>query len=287
LIAQDDAAKVESRLARGPQISIGSATAKGTRRLVNEDHFCIDPAGRYLLVADGMGGLAAGEVASELACRMVSRRIDELLGQSSRIDWRTVLPRVLSRVNDALLTLTDLDRSQTTMGTTIVAAVFDGWRVCIAWLGDSRCHLVQPGRATQLTVDHTLAQALATAGLIDSAAVARHPWRHALSRYLGCADRDNRADVIVAECLPGDCLLLATDGITDRLSLEELAEAINDSGDPQQSARELVEMSVARGSTDDVTCVLARLEGTPCQCDAVDGFEMEDASGIVACAKPR
>src|SRR5262249_45053391 len=142
------------------------------------------------------------------------------------------------------------------MGTTAVLAVRRAGQVYVAGLGDSRAYLVRAGRVEQLTVDHTVAEALTRGGTLTPVQARTSPWRHVLYKFLGCAEMTGNGEVRPFPPKAEDRLVLASDGLTNFVSDADLASGASLYPDPQEWADHLVRLALDRGSNDNVTCVV-------------------------------
>jgi serine/threonine protein phosphatase PrpC len=222
----------------------------GPVRDLNEDSAFLGP--HLVLVADGVGGAAAGEIASATTayavCRGIGRGVDPLLA----------LDAGLRRAADLLTRASAADQAISGLATTLTAIATDGQRVALAHAGDSRAYLVRAGGLTRLTRDHTYVQQLLDDGFLAVEAVERHPWRHVVTRSVrgGDVDDEERPEFLELALAPGDRLVLGTDGLTDHLADGLLAE-IAASGSAAEVAQTLVDAAFEHGSTDNVTCLVA------------------------------
>lgn len=267
-------------------VRAGACSAKGPYRKINEDRFFTDPAGRLFVVADGMGGRRAGEVASELAVTVLShdlapealRGVDlarqEPVAELLRHAFLDASARIVAASHD--------DVRFFRMGTTAVVAFWAGKQLFIAGWGDSRAYLVHKGRIVQMTRDDTVAQQLVAAGIVAPEDAATHPWRHALSQYLGCERAVDGPQVRVLSPEPGDCLLLATDGLTDVLDGSAMLGILESDADPQAASEALVAAALERDSHDNVTCLTMRFADLPQPADIEDGA----APPALPCGRP-
>jgi protein phosphatase len=146
------------------------------------------------------------------------------------------------------------------MGTTAVVAVEQEGQVYVAGLGDSRAYLIRDGRVDQLTVDHSVAQALVSSGAITADEARSSPWQHILHRFLGCAEMTEGAEVLPFTPQAGDRLLLASDGLTNHISEDDLRHGAVHFPDPQIWVDHLVTLALSNGSRDNVTCVVVAFE---------------------------
>jgi protein phosphatase len=206
------------------------------------------------MVADGMGGQERGEQASGLACEVIPRVLHDRL--AAQDDASEALRRALTEANLAIIQAGMSQPVGRRMGTTAVVAVQQDGQVYVAGLGDSRAVLVRDGKVEQLTVDHSVAQALVISGVLTQDEARHSPWQHVLHKFLGCAEMSSGADVRPFTPQPGDRLLLATDGLTNYVFDEDLRQGARCCPDPQVWANYLVDLALQRGSRDNVTCIV-------------------------------
>lgn len=220
--------------------------------------------GYGLLVADGMGGMAGGDVASRLALS----KLVELIVDTS--DWTLALQRnkdmmtVLERMTDRFLQIDNIIRKEADddealqgMGTTLTVAGAIGNDLIIGHVGDSRAYLLHGDKLTQLTTDHTLAQALIDAGVANPDDPASRSMRHVLTAAVGSLGEQVDPQVQRFELRGGDKLLLCTDGLTEMVDDATIAQVIRESKSAQTACQDLVDLALAGGGTDNVTVVLA------------------------------
>lgn len=235
------------------QVRVGGRSAQGVRPK-NEDRYVADTTRDVFLVADGMGGQEQGEKASSMAVEIIPRALQVRL--DSHVDASQALMQALWEANRAIL---DASRDQAAgrrMGTTAVVAVRQDDRVYVAGLGDSRAYLIRGDRVEQLTIDHTIAEALLRNGALTAEQARQSPYRHVLYKFLGCVDLSDSAEVHPFTPEPGDRLLLASDGLTNFVTADDLRGGAAQHLDPQEWANELVTLALERGSNDNVTCVV-------------------------------
>jgi len=233
-------------------VTVGCHSAQG-RRPNNEDRFVADPTNKLFLVADGMGGQECGERASELASEIIPRVLKDRI---EREEAERAVQDALEQANQAIITEGQAQAPGRRMGTTAVVAVQKDNQVYVAGLGDSRAYLVRRARVDQLTVDHTVADALERNGALTPEQAAASPWKHVLYKFLGCVEMSEGAEVRPFTPEAGDRLLLASDGLTNHVSAEDLIASAAQIRNPQLWADHLVEMALERGSRDNVTCVV-------------------------------
>jgi protein phosphatase len=240
----------------------------GRVRKGNEDSFACDESLRLFIVADGMGGHNAGEVASRLAVEAMVGFIKRTAGEGEW-SWPYGVDPNLSydanRLRTAIhvahvqvLQAAAVSRHCSGMGTTIVAAVVDGNRLSVGHVGDSRLYLVAGDGIRQLTHDDSwMASMLAEDPAADMALLERHPMRHALTNVVGASQR---TDVhLLEETLSGgELFLLSTDGVHGELDDDRIGELMRASGDLHETASNLVAAALARGSHDNCTALVAR-----------------------------
>lgn len=228
----------------------------GRVRRNNEDSAYAGP--HLLLLADGMGGAAAGEVASSAAVQVI-RRLDT--AEISGDDMIEALAGAVHRANERLSELVEEDPEREGMGSTVTALMFDGQRLGLAHLGDSRAYRMRDGLLYQLSHDHTFVQSLVDEGRISQEEAFTHPHRNLILRVLdGRPDSD--PDLEMLDVQAGDRLMLCSDGLPDYVS-EEVIAASMASGTPDSVVVELITHALEAGSNDNVTCVVADVIETP------------------------
>jgi protein phosphatase len=226
-------------------------TDTGRQRRANEDsHFARSP---LFVVADGMGGAQAGEVASRLATETFAA---DLPASGTPEQQLATLVRQANRgIHERSLQ----DRSLAGMGTTITAAILDGEELAIAHVGDSRAYLLRDGELTRLTRDHTLVDELVRRGRLTEEEAAEHPQRSIITRALGI-DPDVEIDTATHRVQAGDVLLLCSDGLTSMIEEGEVATLLRDAPGLDAAGRALVGAANEAGGRDNITVVLVRFE---------------------------
>ncbi|SDC44526.1 PP2C family protein-serine/threonine phosphatase [Nocardioides lianchengensis] len=223
-------------------------------------------AGPWLLtVCDGVGGAARGDIASSTAVQQL-RKLDEQPGE----DLLGAVAGALHRAHDRIAELVDEDPALNGTSTTATVALFDGQRIGLGHVGDSRAYLLRDGELSQLTVDHTFVQSLIDEGRITEAESRVHPHRNIILKALDGV-REAEPDLFVLELVAGDRLLLCSDGASGVLDDPRLAEILA-AGTPDFAAVELVRASLEAGSSDNVTCIVADVAES-------DGSPATDADG--------
>jgi protein phosphatase len=241
---------------------VAAQSDRGRVRDTNEDSWYAIPAdpapaathGHLFLVADGMGGHAAGEVASALA-RDEVRRAYYAAAPGGGVDPAEALRYALEAANREILEARRRAAEHHDMGTTCTAVVVRGGSFWIGHVGDSRAYRWRPGRLQRMTRDHNWAEELLAAGRIQPDEAGNHLGRHMLTRALGI-DGDVRVDVHDARALePGDRLLLCTDGLTGVVSEEEIATLLA-APSLEDAARSLIDAANRAGGPDNITVVI-------------------------------
>jgi protein phosphatase len=222
----------------------------GLLREGNEDSGYAGP--RLLVLADGMGGHAAGEVASSVAVAMLASLDDDSPGPD-------ILDRLSSAVQDANNHLRDMvlgDPDLEGMGTTLTALLRAGSRFGLVHIGDSRCYLLRGGQLQQITKDHTFVQTLVDDGRITAEEASHHPQRNVIVRALDGRE-DVELDLSIREAKAGDRYLLCSDGLSDVLSEETLRDTLAGADSPDHAAEQLVELALRGGGPDNITAIVA------------------------------
>jgi protein phosphatase len=231
----------------------GSRSAQG-RRSNTEDTFVADPQRHVFLVADGMGGQDGGEQASGLAAEIIPRVVQDSLA-AHEAPTRAV-QHALHEAHQAIVNAGQGQSSARRMGTTAVLAVQQEDQIFVAGIGDSPAYLIREDRVEQLTIDHTVADALARNGTITTDQAKNSPWRNVLYRFLGCAEMTEDAEVRPFTPQSGDRLVLASDGLSGFVTHDDLRTGAKQYAHPQDWANVLVDLALARGSRDNVTVVV-------------------------------
>ncbi len=242
----------------------------GRIRSRNEDAFAVEPAIGLVVVADGMGGHPAGDVASSLAVEELTTVLRGPDTEEDRpTDHQSVADELGDRMahavimaNERILQAADLDPSRAGMGTTLTALQVSASTGCYscAHVGDSRAYRFTEGRLVQLTRDHTWVQDMVDEGKISAEVSADHPLRHILSRALGIG-RPIEPEIVVGNGRPGDLFLVCTDGLVGMVSDLEIESHLssNEDLDLDMILEGLVALANERGGTDNITVALARI----------------------------
>ena len=250
-MAKHSAYRSTERTRRGSITKFGSRTDVGSVREQNEDSLIVRPP--LFVVADGMGGHAAGEVASEIAVSTIG----ELAPDHADAE---ALGRTVEEANRDIINAAIAGQGREGMGTTVTAAILERNRLVIAQVGDSRAYLLHNGELTQLTRDHSLMANMIEAGQITPEEARFHPNRSVITRALG-NDPDTVPDLYEINVEDGDRLLLCSDGLYSMLDDSEIAAVMRRISDPQRCATMLVNGAIAAGGHDNITVIVADAEG--------------------------
>lgn len=271
------------------KVEFGGLSHRGKVRPINEDHYLITRLGRdqetlltnlpdgdvpqhfkesgyAMIVADGMGGAARGEVASRLAISTLAHLSLQFGKWNLRIDEQIArevterAERFVQRVGEAVIEEGRADRSKSGMGTTLTGAFSAGNDLFVCSVGDSRAYLFRRGRLLQLTRDQTYSQMLADLGQIPQHEVSTHHLRHILTDAIGVGAGRVNVKVRHLPLLNDDLLLLCTDGLTEMVDEEEIAGVLIRDQSAQDACQRLVELALEHGGQDNVTVLLAKYE---------------------------
>lgn len=233
-------------------------TDQGQVRSVNEDDGGIfyNPSGQVLaMVADGMGGHKAGEVASQLAVTFVQqawRDVEEISTPKEAEAW---LVQVITEMNQSIYARSREDKELEGMGTTVVLSVCLEESITIAHIGDSRAYLFSDNEFKQLTNDHSLVNELIRTGQITKGDAEQHPRKNVLIRAVGTEETVN-PDIGTVGWSDGDCLLLCSDGLTNKVSDEEMAKLFQRFEQLEEMTKELIHLANERGGEDNITLAI-------------------------------
>jgi serine/threonine protein phosphatase PrpC len=231
-----------------------SRTHVGLRRKINEDSLFADPAGGLWVVADGMGGHDAGEIASTmvtdaLRCLPPFQDTDELAAAAVK---------VLHRVNRELVDLAGSDGhgKRRTIGTTVVGLGIGNGSFCCFWAGDSRAYRLRGGAIERVSRDHSLVQNLVDAGMLRPEEAETHEDANIITRAVGVGEKFD-VDIVRGDVEPGDHFILASDGLTRVVKDDELAAELRN-GPLDQAADRLIDIVLSRGAPDNVSLIIVK-----------------------------
>lgn len=231
-------------------LRFAAGSHKGMIREGNEDSGYAGP--RLLAIADGMGGQAAGEVASSEVISTLVTLDDDVPGS----DILTSLGTAVQRANDQLRMMVEEDPQLEGMGTTLTALLWTGQRLGLVHVGDSRAYLLRDGVLTQITQDHTWVQRLVDEGRITEEEATTHPQRSLLMRALGSGDHVE-PDLSIREVRAGDRYLICSDGLSGVVSHQTLEDTLASYQGPQETVQELIQLALRGGGPDNITVIVA------------------------------
>lgn len=260
-------------------LEFAAKTDLGRVRENNEDKFdwwepnspaLLANRGRVFAVADGMGGHAAGQIASEMALKAFANAY--FAGTNCRVE--DALVRSITQANAMVFDTARAIPSRNGMGCTlVVVAIVDG-DAYVAWAGDSRAYLIRKGIATQLTCDHSLVEEQVQLGVITREEAAHHPRRNVITRSLG-PEASVVPEVVRQPLQQGDALLLCSDGLTGVVKDDEIAD-FTTTGTASFACRDLIELANSRGGPDNVTVAIIRVQGdSPISSDPAPAIQAE------------
>lgn len=211
------------------------------------------------VVADGMGGHAAGEVASEMAVRHIARELGSLRGLGDK-DVADRMQQAIRAANAAIFQRTLTEHDKRGMGTTVTSLVLYGTRFLIGQVGDSRAYLLRDGKLTQVTKDHSYVQEQVDAGYLTAEQARTHPYSNVITRCVG-AGEEVQPDVYRGEVRPGDVFLVASDGLTGMVDDRRLQQLLLARSTPLRIVDALIAEANGRGGLDNITAIVVRVEG--------------------------
>lgn len=252
------------------KVSAGGLTDVGLKRDHNEDHILVAPEHGLYAVADGMGGHAAGEVASRAAIEALDEFVVRA-GAEEDFEWpfgtnssytheQNVLYNATMLANRQVVAMAEQNRSYGGMGTTLAVLYIPDEIVHIGHVGDSRAYLYRNGDLQALTQDHSWVNEQVQRNIISEEEARQHRWRNVITRALG--NRETvEVDMVSVEPRPGDIFLLCSDGLTGMLEDDQIADTLAMRGtDPDAASAELVRLSNQAGGFDNISVVVVRIE---------------------------
>ncbi len=250
-------------------VSAFGLTDVGRKRRHNEDAYLIDEERGLFVVADGMGGHAAGEVASRITVESIQEYIAATeeehesswpFGFNSRVSLEgNRLTTAVEKANEKVMRAVQNRPELKGMGTTVVAALFDADRATLVHVGDSRAYLFRDGELRRLTDDHSWVQEQVNAGILSEDEAKSHPLKNVVTRALGGAAHVS-VDLIEVPVRAGDRYLLCSDGLTGMLPDEELFEHFRTVGALDATVKSLIEVANSHGGVDNITAILVEVK---------------------------
>ena len=240
-------------------VTCAARTDVGLIRSGNEDNYIMVPERGIFVVADGMGGHAAGEIASEMAVQRISQDLGSFKGLGAD-DAATRMTRAIQAANAAIFERTLAEHDKRGMGTTATVLVLHaGNRYLIGQVGDSRAYLLRDGRFHQLTKDHSYVQEQVDAGYLTPEQARTHPYANVITRCVG-ASGDVMPDIFSGTARPGDVFLLASDGLTGMVEDDGLQAILQTQGTPERWVDRMVAEANRRGGLDNITASIVQVE---------------------------
>jgi protein phosphatase len=253
-----------------PVLSSAVLSHPGLRREANEDAVCARPDLGLYLVADGMGGHAAGEVASRLAAQAIETFIHDTRNADSNTTWPFPYDTALTLdgnrltaafrlANRRLAAAMQDDEHLRGMATTAAAVLVNKGTPVVAHVGDSRVYRWRDGDLTQITQDHSWVNEQVRAGVLSEADARRHPWRHVVTRALSGGD-DPGVEVQALDLQPGDRLLICSDGLSGVVPADRMAAIVGRPAPLEETCRDLVDAANQAGGPDNITVAMLQVD---------------------------
>jgi serine/threonine protein phosphatase PrpC len=220
----------------------------GLKRSNNEDAFITGDDGRVAIVADGMGGTAAGEVASRIF-------VETAASEKETVEW---VQQAFSLANTKIFEYARANSQYRGMGCTAETIVFFQHRYVVGHVGDSRTYLFRHGKLKQITKDHSLVEEQKDQGLMTDGEARKHPHRNIILRAVGVDERLT-VDIVNGEAGPGDCFLLCSDGLTDMVDDPAIEGTLSRSLSISQQVENLIDLAKSAGGHDNITVVLCKV----------------------------
>ena len=230
----------------------------GIIRSGNEDSYLMVPDRGIFVVADGMGGHAAGEVASDMAVNHIARELGSLKGLLDK-EVTERMQQAIRSANAAIFQRTLTEHDKRGMGTTVTSLVLYEGRFLIGQVGDSRAYLLRDGKLTQVTKDHSYVQEQVDAGYLTPDQARTHPYSNVITRCVG-ANSDVQPDIYVGSVKAADLFLLASDGLTGMLEDPQLHEIMKRDVMPQEQVDQLINEANRHGGLDNITAIEVRID---------------------------
>lgn len=241
-------------------------THPGRARSNNEDSVAYDDAAHLAVLADGMGGYKAGEIASGMATSLIKTEMSQWLlqagGRFNMNDLRRALEISADNANHAIYDASRANPDYAGMGTTLVVGVFHGDQLLVGHVGDSRCYRLRDKQLLRITRDHSLLQEQLDAGLLTPAEAASSPLKNLVTRAMG-VDQEMLLEVNEHHVHVGDIYLICSDGLSDMMDDLAIAEILKNGNSLKQMTDELVLQANKNGGRDNITVLLTQAIGAP------------------------
>ncbi len=239
-------------------MKIFAKTDIGRERKINQDfYYTSDPESdiKLFIIADGMGGYNGGEVASKMATEIICNYINENYFKYNESEEMiiTLLKKAVEKANSDVYKMSKKDSNLKGMGTTIDICLIYNSRMYVAHIGDSRVYRIRKNFIRRITKDHSYVQGLIDDGTITREQATTHPKKNMITKALGC-DKNVDPDIYVKKFVPGDMILMTTDGLTNMIKEEEIREIII--GNPEGAIDELINKANENGGLDNITGII-------------------------------
>jgi serine/threonine protein phosphatase PrpC len=265
-------------MAYNVELQFALKTDTGQLRSHNEDAMTLSPAYGFAVLADGMGGYNAGEVASGIATAVIKEKVEQQLQQIhwpqctySTKQFQQMLADAIEHANTRVWQAAQADEQYAGMGTTAIAVFFHHDKLVVAHVGDSRLYLLRQGALTQLTRDHSHLQELVDAGLVDPEEARLSPYRNLITRAVGIEEHI-KVDVQEYQTQAGDMYLVCSDGLSDMLAEQEINDILRQPETTLDGLCDtLVQQANDHGGHDNISVILARIQSTQPETDGLFG----------------
>ncbi|MBE5039546.1 Stp1/IreP family PP2C-type Ser/Thr phosphatase [Ructibacterium gallinarum] len=244
------------------QLDVYGASDVGCVRELNEDSFCVygfeqNRAPGFCVLSDGMGGHNAGEVASQRTVQFVAEELMEYIPHESEVSLPKCLNQAVHSANKKIYNMAMENQNQRGMGATLVAACICERETYIANVGDSRAYACRDHALVQITRDHSVVEEMVANGSITREEARVHPQKNIITRAVG-TDPVTEPDIFEYDCMPGDCLLLCSDGLSTMVEDAEILEILEQGDDAEHTVTQLIETAKKYGGNDNVTVICIR-----------------------------
>jgi PPM family protein phosphatase len=240
-----------------------SQTDPGRARENNEDSVAYDPAVNLAVLADGMGGYNAGEIASGMATAFIKSEMSRWLSEAGRAatgrEIRRALEICVENANRSIFNAANSNAQYSGMGTTLVVAAFHDEKIMLGHIGDSRCYRLRGDQFAQITKDHSLLQEQIDAGLLTEEQAANSSYKNLVTRALG-VDETVALDLQELDVEPGDLYVMCSDGLSDMVGDDEIGEILRTHPSLEQTAERLVATANEHGGRDNISVLLVQAQ---------------------------
>lgn len=240
---------------------VGQLSHRGNVRQNNEDSIYSSRSRDLFIIADGMGGHTAGEIASKTAVKKVKHFIKTKAENYEKIQdgFLGIISDAIDYGNNAIFSAAQKDESLKGMGTTLITAFLDDNKIYIGHVGDSRAYIINDTSINQITSDHSLAEELYRNGSITREEALNHPQKNIITRAMGC-NSSVKADLYTAEIWEGETLLLCTDGLSNMVSNDDICKIVKETQNMNECANKLVNAAIQAGGTDNISVIVIRTD---------------------------